>query len=411
MSTTTRACVRHASKPHRHTGQKFAKSSSSKSLHTLDVNERQLKIFQFKTKADQQTIDSMRGARVSAAVSPSVNESNAGSTLMEGTKSSWPSHQLSLLDLVALGAKRISKAIEGDMKGDVFLSGKSSLRLDSSSPMVPTDETTHEEKERSVRQTMPDIRTLLRTVRARNPSESVLGSDSQTVADLLVPGLGTDFFLRSPFENLNLEDSSTRADTGLKSAGARRAHVPGSYGDHSLLQSSMQVPTIRPSRESEVLCQIQESGPLVSSSTPHQLQYSQTMAEASNNSTIISNCYNPGYHNYIRSRPSQWADNDNMNPRPRSRAIAIKRSKRYSDDLASGHSEESSEKMYDWATWRMYNRIVDHRRNQRLNAPGPLPLAPEHPHHDASQAALAYASSQMSSSDYIHNGEVFVLEI
>jgi hypothetical protein len=405
MSTTTRACVRHASKPHR---PKNCKQFFTGCLQKLVVNEQQLKIFPLKTKADQQTIDSMRVARVSAAVPPSADESNAGKTLMEGTKSSWSSHQLSLLDLVALGAKRLSRAIEGDRKGDFFHSGKSSLRLDSSSPMVPSDEPTHEEDERSVRQAMPDIRTLLRTVRARN-SESVLGSDSQTVADLLVPGLGTDFFLRSPFENHNPEDSSTRADTGLKSAGARRSHVPGIHGDHSLLQSSMQVPTIRHSRESEVICQNQDSGPLVSSSTTQPSQYSQTMAEANNNSINMNNSYNPGYHNYIRSRPSQWADN--MNTRPRSRAIAIKRSKRYSDDMASGHSEETSEKMYDWATWRMYNRIVDHRRNQRLNAPGPLPVAPEHPYHDASQAALAYASSQTSSSDYIHDGEVFVLEI
>jgi hypothetical protein len=132
------------------------------------------------------------------------------------------------------------------------------------------------------------------------------------------------------------------------------------------------------------------------------------MTTANNNSINMSNCYNPGYH--IQARPSQWADD--VNTRPRSRAIAIKRSKRCSDDMASGHSKESSEKMYDWATWRMYNQIVDHQRNQRLNVPGPLSVAPEHPaHHDASQTALAYASSQTSSSDYIHDGEVFVLEI
>jgi hypothetical protein len=45
--------------------------------------------------------------------------------------------------------------------------------------------------------------------------------------------------------------------------------------------------------------------------------------------------------------------------RPRSRAIAIKRS----SNKASGFEAASSaEKMYDYATWQMYNRIIAYRQ-------------------------------------------------
>jgi hypothetical protein len=33
-------------------------------------------------------------------------------------------------------------------------------------------------------------------------------------------------------------------------------------------------------------------------------------------------------------------------------------------------AESNNEQMYDWATWRMYNRIIDHRRNQQLAMAG-----------------------------------------
>jgi len=49
----------------------------------------------------------------------------------------------------------------------------------------------------------------------------------------------------------------------------------------------------------------------------------------------------------------------------RSRAIAIHPTKTsHPADLEELHAQESL-KIYDQATWRMYNRIVDHRRNHQ----------------------------------------------
>ena len=60
--------------------------------------------------------------------------------------------------------------------------------------------------------------------------------------------------------------------------------------------------------------------------------------------------------------------------RVRSRAIAIKppsnsraRQQQHRNDLeAEIHQPTSAEAMYDWATWRMYNRIIDHRQKHPL---------------------------------------------
>jgi hypothetical protein len=61
--------------------------------------------------------------------------------------------------------------------------------------------------------------------------------------------------------------------------------------------------------------------------------------------------------------------------RPRSRAIAIQRPRKAINSKGYGwggpapssySDEESNEHMYDSATWRMYHRIVDHRKSQRL---------------------------------------------
>ena len=91
--------------------------------------------------------------------------------------------------------------------------------------------------------------------------------------------------------------------------------------------------------------------------------------------------------------------------RPRSRAVAIKSHDRCAEDLALSQNEESSEKMYDWATWQMYNRIVDHRRNQRFNTALPTANDRPEPSHDE-----RLPSSHLSS-DYVYEGEVFELDI
>lgn len=52
------------------------------------------------------------------------------------------------------------------------------------------------------------------------------------------------------------------------------------------------------------------------------------------------------------------------NERPRSRAIRIERNLKdnvNSEDLEEIH-RSSGDGMYDWATWQMYNRIIDHRQ-------------------------------------------------
>jgi hypothetical protein len=64
--------------------------------------------------------------------------------------------------------------------------------------------------------------------------------------------------------------------------------------------------------------------------------------------------------------------------RPRSRSIAIERTHLCAEELAASQTGESNDRMYDRATWRMYNRIVDHRRYQTSGAPGPLPVSVPH---------------------------------
>jgi len=49
----------------------------------------------------------------------------------------------------------------------------------------------------------------------------------------------------------------------------------------------------------------------------------------------------------------------------KSRAIAIHRSTTIQPEDVDELYAQESEKIYDQATWRMYNRIVDHRRNHQ----------------------------------------------
>jgi hypothetical protein len=68
--------------------------------------------------------------------------------------------------------------------------------------------------------------------------------------------------------------------------------------------------------------------------------------------------------------------------------------------------------MYNWATWRMYNRIFDHRQNQRFSTPTRLPTMSA-----AEQQASRYIDSQAQdfgttiSPDYSLDGAVFELDI
>ncbi|KAL3938139.1 MAG: hypothetical protein SGBAC_006885 [Bacillariaceae sp.] len=53
----------------------------------------------------------------------------------------------------------------------------------------------------------------------------------------------------------------------------------------------------------------------------------------------------------------------------RSRAIAIRPSSTIHQHDLEEQDAHASEQIYDQATWRMYNRIVDHRKNQLHRAP------------------------------------------
>ena len=128
------------------------------------------------------------------------------------------------------------------------------------------------------------------------------------------------------------------------------------------------------------------------------------------NSTLQSLPPNQGYQQQQQQQHSMWVDNKS---RPKSKAIAIKRNNRYPEECSASLSEASSERMYDWATWRMYNRIVDHRRNQRQTTRTSLPpLAMDNhanqllPHPDMH----ADRFESRGAADYIHEGEVFELD-
>lgn len=58
-------------------------------------------------------------------------------------------------------------------------------------------------------------------------------------------------------------------------------------------------------------------------------------------------------------------------PRPKSQSIKIKRSRDTMEDPYASSVCGSSERMYDWATWRMYHRITSARRSRGAVAPMP----------------------------------------
>ena len=119
----------------------------------------------------------------------------------------------------------------------------------------------------------------------------------------------------------------------------------------------------------------------------------------------MSTPYHQGHYSYQQGQQPQWADNTS---RPGSRAIAINNRDQRAEDLTLSQNEAHSERMYDCATQRMYNRIVDHRRNQRFSAPSSLPS----PGVEQSDSLHGYfTSNHLPSSDYVHDEEVFELDI
>jgi hypothetical protein len=129
-------------------------------------------------------------------------------------------------------------------------------------------------------------------------------------------------------------------------------------------------------------------------------------------STLTTGTMSTPYHqvdsSYQQLQQTQWVENTSC---PRSRAIAIKNRDPCAEDSTSSQNEATSERMYDWATWRMYNRIADHRRNQRLSVPSSLPSPAEQPDSLREQHMTFTSNRHLLSSDYVQDGEVFELDI
>ena len=109
-----------------------------------------------------------------------------------------------------------------------------------------------------------------------------------------------------------------------------------------------------------------------------------------------------------------------VNPaRPKSESIAIKRSR---VDEDSFHSEHSTERMYDWATWRMYHRITNARRTRVASVSAEVTYKGESsilrvpPMPPAASMTTSHQDDDhtpqcISSLDYSDQGEVFEIEI
>jgi hypothetical protein len=148
----------------------------------------------------------------------------------------------------------------------------------------------------------------------------------------------------------------------------------------------------------------------LSQSSSQLVQPSEKDTTMNSSPTLHSIPPNQGYQE--PHQQSMWVDNKS---RPKSKAIAIKRNNRRPEEcIAAGLSEASSEQMYDWATWRMYNRIVDHRRNQRQTMRTSLPPLVAMDHHANQMLPRpdmhAHRFESRGAADYIHDGEVFDLD-
>ena len=98
--------------------------------------------------------------------------------------------------------------------------------------------------------------------------------------------------------------------------------------------------------------------------------------------------------------------------RPKSQSIMIKRSRGCEDSM---FLDNSSERMYDWATWRMYHRITSSRKD-RVASIRPM----DYDHEGASiSATKVHGDSALKnldddsllSIDYSHLGEVFEIDL
>lgn len=124
-----------------------------------------------------------------------------------------------------------------------------------------------------------------------------------------------------------------------------------------------------------------------------------------------------GSSRHLSSTPEETTASLPFRPR-RSQAIAIKRTEEKVDEI-----RESSTAEYDWATWRMYNRIIDHRQKHPTTytvdeSEGTSGTKAEHeanaPLASPNSNLLgngAMTSSSPHATDYSQYGEVFELDM
>lgn len=155
------------------------------------------------------------------------------------------------------------------------------------------------------------------------------------------------------------------------------------------------------------------------------LEGARTYHKSSNINIIMT----PTTHHHQLKEVGSWSEQE----RPRSRSIAIVKRHRSSanasqkdSDTAASYNESPSdhgESMYDWATWCLYNRIIDHRRNsiiRSISVESHVSKPSQHQFVLTRENGSTVHSSELQESnvvepaspwDYYRDGEIFELEI
>jgi hypothetical protein len=129
---------------------------------------------------------------------------------------------------------------------------------------------------------------------------------------------------------------------------------------------------------------------------------------------IASSRYHPNAYLNMPEQAQTNGNDEGLIISTRSRPIAIRR--RTPDE--GEESEASCELMYDYATWRMYTRISSHRQKQSLRtlqhpalaAPGGVEEQVVFTNQTPTQGSLG-EEPNLSSKDYVYDGEVFEMDI
>jgi len=165
----------------------------------------------------------------------------------------------------------------------------------------------------------------------------------------------------------------------------------------------------RTATESSTLIQSSRVGnsPLNSPASPHTWDSGhesfsmRTLPPRTGSDPASSHFSQPATHNIINNKMNNSSPSQSFSQGRRSQPIAIKTTSSSSSYDAFLHSSSSledrerreeeltNEQLYDLATWRMYNRIVDHRRTQQLAMAG----KPSVSHSTTSYLPLASGSS------------------